>query len=488
MTMISRRGLLVGLLAGAATPLWAEAPRVSILPPRRGGDGTPRKIVKSSDALVGAAGLSGQVGYMLADALTGQRIEGAHEALELPPASVLKTITALYALAHLGEQFRFETQILATGPVVAGKVQGDVILLGGGDPTLDADMLGDMAAQLATMGLTGVSGRFLAYAGAIPQLGLIAADQPDYVGYNPALGGLNLNYNRVNFEWKRANTGYTLTMDARGERFIPKVRMASVKVVQRDAPLFTYAGGAGGEQWTVAATALGKGGGRWLPVRQPALYTAEVFQTLCAAQGITLPDAQMVATPPQGIVLQRHYSAPLPDVLRDMLKYSTNLTAEVVGLTASKAPDLASSGAMMTQWAQRVLGLQGHFVDHSGLGAASRITAGDLVKALLWAKDGALPAILKNVGVHDDKGKVIKGHPAQVVAKTGTLNFASALAGYIQPVGGRRLVFAIFTADVPRRDALTLSEREDPVGGAAWIKRSRILQGKLVRNWAESPA
>ncbi len=457
----------------------------SPIPRRRGDRGEARRPIRSSADIIKAAGISGAIGYMLVDATSGAQIEALNENLELPPASVLKTITALYALAHLGEDFRFETQIRATGPVVGGIVQGDLVLQGGGDPTLDADMLGDMAAGLAAKGITGITGRYLAYAGAIPELGLIAADQPDYVGYNPALGGLNLNYNRVNFEWRRGTKGYALTMDARGERFIPKVRMASVKVVQRDAPLFTYAGRTGAEEWTVASAALGKGGGRWLPVRQPALYTAEVFQTLCSAQGLRLPDAQITQEFPKGDILVHQKSALLPQVLRDMLKYSTNLTAEVVGLTASKAPTLAASGLLMTQWAQTTLGVQGHFVDHSGLGAASRVTAADLVKVLLWAKNGRLPMILKDMGVRDDKGKVIKDHPAKVAAKTGTLNFASSLAGYIQPLGGQTLIFAIFTADVPRRDALTLAERENPAGGEAWVNKSRIMQGHLVRNWAE---
>ncbi|MFD1808302.1 D-alanyl-D-alanine carboxypeptidase [Gemmobacter lanyuensis] len=49
-------------------------------------------------------------------------------------------------------------------------------------------------------------------------------------------------------------------------------------------------------------------------------------------------------------------------------------------------------------------------------------------------------------------------------AKTGTLNFVSALAGYITPPGGRQMAFAIFTADPDRRARLTVAEREDPPG------------------------
>jgi D-alanyl-D-alanine carboxypeptidase/D-alanyl-D-alanine-endopeptidase (penicillin-binding protein 4) len=89
----------------------------------------------------------------------------------------------------------------------------------------------------------------------------------------------------------------------------------------------------------------------------------------------------------------------------------------------------------------------------------------------------------------DDKGGVIKGHPVKVRAKSGTLNFVSGLAGHVSPPptsknGGRELVFAIFTGDPDRRDAVPVALREDPEGAQAWNKRARRLQGQLVSRWA----
>ena len=129
----------------------------------------------------------------------------------------------------------------------------------------------------------------------MPERDRIAADQPDYVGYNPAISGLMLNYKRVNFEWKRVNGGWSLAMDARGERFVPTVKMARVRLGAPGATIFAYEPGSPAEDhWTVAETALGDGGRRWLPVRHPAPYAAEVFQTLCAAHGIALKQAQII--------------------------------------------------------------------------------------------------------------------------------------------------------------------------------------------------
>jgi D-alanyl-D-alanine carboxypeptidase/D-alanyl-D-alanine-endopeptidase (penicillin-binding protein 4) len=133
----------------------------------------------------------------------------------LPPASVAKTFTALYALDRLGADHRFETRLLATGPIRGGRLDGDLILLVGGDPVLDTDDLADMAAALVAQGVRQIGGRFLVSGGGLPSVTTIDPSQPIHVGYSPAVSGLVLNYNRVHFEWKRTAGGYHITMDAR---------------------------------------------------------------------------------------------------------------------------------------------------------------------------------------------------------------------------------------------------------------------------------
>jgi D-alanyl-D-alanine carboxypeptidase/D-alanyl-D-alanine-endopeptidase (penicillin-binding protein 4) len=485
---LTRRRLLALLAAGAAGPALAEGPATSPRPPRRPGlvAATPKSAAPGEElgALIEAAKLGGIVGLAVRDAVTGEVLEAVEGGTALPPASTLKTLTALYALDRLGPGHRWHTQVIATGPVSGGTVQGDLILAGGGDPTLSTDMLGDLAAEVARRGVRKVTGDFRVWDGALPAIDLIDGDQPDYVGYNPAIAGLNLNFNRVYFEWRKAGGDWAFSMDARGERFVPAVRMADVTAVDRDLPVFSYKRGKDRDRWTVSARALGKGGGRWLPVRHPGIYAADVFRTLARAQGITLPEARAASAAPRGTVIAEAPSDALPEVLRDMLKFSTNITAEVVGLSASGARSLRMSGESMSDWARTRLGAEGRFVDHSGLGGASRIAPAAMAAALAAGRDGLLPTLLKDHGMRDAKGKEIEGHPVRVLAKTGTLNFVSGLAGYILPPGGRTLTFAIFCADTARRDALSMAEREEPKGGSAWTKRARRLQAQLVGRWA----
>ncbi|WP_090029666.1 D-alanyl-D-alanine carboxypeptidase/D-alanyl-D-alanine endopeptidase [Lutimaribacter saemankumensis] len=490
-TTISRRSVLLGALAASSmsAPALANPPALSLRPALRPADLLVERVPEAAD-LIEKAGLGGQVGFAVADAQTGLILETRAATEGLPPASVAKAITALYALDRLGPDHRFETQVLAGGPVTNGVLAGDLVLVGGGDPTLDTDALADLAQQLKASGLREVRGRFLVWGGAIPFAREIDAAQPAHVGYNPAISGLSLNFNRVHFEWRRQGSGYGVTMDARSERYRPEVQVARMKIVARDMPVYTYEDQGGRDSWTVAQGALGNGGARWLPVRRPALYAGEVFRTFARSHGIELPQEKEATTLPPGTVLARHQSAPLVEILQDMLKYSTNITAEMVGIAASQAKgarmaNLRASAEEMSRWARTGLGMQGvRFVDHSGLGDASEVTAGAMVQALAKAaQDNRLRPILKEIRLRDENGGIARDHPISVDAKTGTLNFVSSLAGYMTTKDGTELAFAIFTADEATRAAIPMAERERPRGARGWNRRSKILQQALIERW-----
>ena len=178
-------------------------------------------------------------------------------------------------------------------------------------------------------------------------------------------------------------------------------------------------------------------------------------------------------------------------VLRDMMRWSTNLTAEVVGLKATMAggqrpDDLAQSAGAMSAWMRARLGArQAGFVDHSGLGDQSRLRPNDMVSALVAAgPTGALRQMMRAQPMLDGRGRPIADHPVQVAAKTGTLNFVSSLAGYARGPSGRDLAFAIFCADTVRRDGLSEAERERPEGARPYNQRAKRLQQQLIERWA----
>ncbi len=481
----TRRAALLGLAAGAASAKVAFALDASPVPrPRPGALGPAIDPKAAVQPLVANAGLTGTVSYVVADAATGRVLAEELGGAPMAPASTAKAITALYALDKLGADYRFVTELLGTGPVANGRLDGDLVLAGSGDPVLDSDALGTLAANLKARGVTEVTGRFLIYDAALPRVERIAFEQPETAGYNPTISGLNLNFNRVHFEWKRAKPDYAITMQARAKNFRPSVTVSTMDIVEERIPVFTYREVAGQDRWTVARHALGNDGARWLPVRQPLAYAGEAFQAIARANGLTLSRAVATGERPDAEVLARHVSAQMPDVLRGMLRYSTNLTAEVTGLHASAVGgdmpgSLRASASPMNLWAaQRFGALETRLVDHSGLGYRSRMTARDMVKILSGADaDSRLSPLLRSFNIGNESPGV------SVLAKTGTHNFVSALAGYIDRPRGGRLAFAIFCGDPPRRNAVPVALRERPRGARTYASRARRLQQDLLRFW-----
>lgn len=487
----NRRGFLCGLSASLGSAAFAGAPETSPFPAPRP-TGWHLQTLPGLEDLVSAAELPGKTSLALADARTGEIIETSNPLLSHPPASVTKVITALYAQDALGPGFRFHTRLIANGELLNGRLDGDIILVGGGDPTLDTDDLAELAIQLKNAGVREITGKLRVSSNILPNLAMIDPGQPDHVGYNPSVSGLNLNFNRVYFEWKRAEEDrYNLVMDARTRRHRPRVSVSQMEVADRDLPVYTYANSGEQDRWTVARTALGNEGGRWLPVRHPGAYAAEVFQTLARSHGIQLElGVPMRSALANGSVLAEHNSEPLREMLRRMLRFSTNLTAEAIGLTATRMRQLNNnslqrSGTAMADWMRDTYGTrQPEFVDHSGLGDGSRLNARDMVKVLINNEaQSRMRDLLKPIALRNAQGDVIDNRRMEVVAKTGTLNFVSTLAGYMRTPNGRHLAFAIFMSDLPHRARLTRAERERPEGGRAWSRRARRLQNDLLSRW-----
>lgn len=492
--------LLVWLFAGPAAAQSAGQP-ASLLPVSLG----PPPCPCEADLVAAEGFASTQVGYVLFDPSTGAIAAAVNLDERFIPASVLKVPTLLAALQVLGPDYRFRTTVLGTAPIRDGVLAGDLYLKGGGDPFLTTDDILNFVRALKDLGLTRVEGDFYYDDTALPRLSELNALQPVAVPYNPGLSGLNLNFNVVQLSWsnKGAVSGTALsrseTLDVVADAitFAPQAQAISKKI-----PFLLDREAQGSERWLLSPELPKKGQVR-LPVRQPGLNAATIFRRLAAEQGIELAAPQPGIAPDEGPLLLQHESVSLEGAAKLILRYSNNLSAELIGLATAlrlqgRADDLGQSGAALTRWLKERLPQTDWtgFVaaNASGLSSDSRMTPRQamaiLVEAFAWRSSGLdLYQLLSPVRWSDElqKGRDDDAPELVVRAKSGTIHFSRALTGYMLTDKGRFLGFALFITDLEARAAydatLNQDELSDPPGGAAWMKRAKALERALVSRW-----
>jgi D-alanyl-D-alanine carboxypeptidase/D-alanyl-D-alanine-endopeptidase (penicillin-binding protein 4) len=111
------------------------------------------------------------VSFSVINTETGELIFGGNQNTGLAPASTLKTITSATALALLGEDYTYKTEIYYSGAVENGVLNGDIIISGSGDPTLGSwrwkttskeAVLNQVLFALQKAGIQSINGKIIA--------------------------------------------------------------------------------------------------------------------------------------------------------------------------------------------------------------------------------------------------------------------------------------------------------------------------------------
>ncbi len=365
------------------------------------------------------AGAGSQVGGLVTDIGSGAVLFGRNPTVARPPASVEKLYTTAAALNLLGPNARFQTTVLGTGRLDPGGVwRGNLFLRGGGDPTFGdgswnreyEDGYGPTAAELATQlrkrGIRRVTGHIFADESLFDsdRGGPATHNQADIPDYGGELSALVFDHG----------------MTSGG--MPPPVSAA------HELALTLRAGG-----MRVAAA------GRTARTPASAVKLARVL------------------SPPLS-VLVRLMDVPSDDLIADML-------AKQLGARLRGSGTLGAGASEIRQAIGTDYDLHPILYDGSGLDHADRSTPEDVVDLLrrIWLTPtgnllhAALPIVgeqgtVQNLGVHTPA----QGH---CVAKTGTLNDVTNLAGYCAAKGGSTLAFALMIDGPPNSAALTMLSR-----------------------------
>jgi D-alanyl-D-alanine carboxypeptidase/D-alanyl-D-alanine-endopeptidase (penicillin-binding protein 4) len=484
------KAVLVALLVAAMA-----APAVARARPKHPKQPAPPKqeTVLSDSARIESAGFAAQdVGYLVVD-LSDKRVLAESNPDQLfIPASVSKLATIIPALEVLGSDHRFTTTIEAQGNVAEGVLTGSLILKGGGDPSLTGDDLQTMAKQLAGSGIKRVDGTFAYDATATINLPFISAMQPEAADYNCGVSALSVNYNRIHLEWHPDGTDRIITATAVSDNLKLPLNDVSLSFASDKLPgPYLRTGPAGEDRWQLSANLPAKGE-VWLPLADPAPIAADIFRSTAGTVGVVLPPAAPGVAAADVRTLVTHESRPLSDIARYVLRYSNNLSTELIGLATSKAltgqrlPLEDSAAALVTWWRQHVPAANWTGLvlgNHSGLSSESRTTPRQIV-AMLEEASGQSAVDFHDL-LHQIGWKGVKG---SAYVKTGTMEYVRGLAGYIDTAAGHRLVFALFFNDPAKRAALTAAFDPRIVAIDArsriWRNRAIELERKLTSGWS----
>lgn len=134
---------------GSLAVLLAHAPGASAL-------GRERLVAKTAAAMEKAGPRSGA---LVRDLTTGEVIFELRAASDRIPASVEKLYTTAAALHRIGPGTRLNTDVVTGGlPDAEGRLEGDLVIRGGGDPTLGASDIATLAGRVSSSGITSVAG------------------------------------------------------------------------------------------------------------------------------------------------------------------------------------------------------------------------------------------------------------------------------------------------------------------------------------------
>ncbi len=440
------------------------------------------------------------LGFVLYDR-EHNRVVKVHNADQLfIPASVTKIIITLAALKVLGADYRFKTSLAYSGSIKDGLLLGDLFLRGGGDPTLTAADLMVMVEKLKENGIQKVVGNLFFDDSLFAGQEAIDTQFGNDTAYNPGLGALSLDSNRFYIAWSK--TDKRGTMEVFSIPQLPSLRLGLAADVEPEHGNFLYERNAAFDRWLLLPT-VQKDGSERLPVKRPGSFTAELFADFGRMRGISLPSPRPTTDAGNTLPIYTIESKPLLNIVAEILKSSNNLMAELVLLATAKklrndVSGLPEAAHTVRHWLAKKIPTVDwsgfHLENGSGLTVSNRISPNQMLEILKFADrdlklDRSYLSLLPIAGWKGSLKRRMKTPEVafHVWAKTGTIYYASALAGSLYSGSHRELLFVLFMTDIERRtryDASTMAQKKDlDQDATAWIKRARKTQDQLLANW-----
>lgn len=399
----------------------------------------------------------------------------------LRPASVSKLFSASAALQAFGPTHRFTTRLASKGRLDNGTLHGNLVFVGGGDPSLDNRRLHELVMRLRARGVARVTGNLIIDNGLWGHVPCLTADrcaahQRASHAYSAPLSAAGIDFGTV------MATVYPGA--AAGERPRVVLHPAGLPGYRIDNQVTT---GKPGSQPDIAAWRTEVGGHSTLHVRgslpagaapydfqravvNASTETGRILATMLAGAGIHV-DGQVATRSGNvhdaGRTLAAVHSATLAEQLIPMMAYSNNYMADTLALDVAAhsgdslpltLPRAAQTLETLSAHANQAI-YPGHHTGHgqfdsgSGLSLGNCVSARDVVALLayMYHQNALFPAFYGSLPVPASAPSHTLKHgnfsfETRLVAKTGTLSqpvTVRALAGYFRLDDGGFAAYAI---------------------------------------------
>jgi D-alanyl-D-alanine carboxypeptidase/D-alanyl-D-alanine-endopeptidase (penicillin-binding protein 4) len=384
------------------------------------------------------------------------------------PASNAKLITAAAALHYLKPEFRFETEYYIRGRLKDGVVWGDLVVKGGGDPTVVTERLQRVANELYLFGVERITGAIVvddsAFDNDLEAKGWAMEEAPDRA-YAAPVSGLSFNYNAVGVYIRPGeidkpakvmvdppNDYVVLEGEVETRRWGRRLRISSEEDGLKS--LINVSG-------AIANRAPPRR--YYRRIYDPPRYFGAALITFLRQRGVRVGNRVVKGkVPPGARLIYIDRSPALTEIVSDLNHFSNNFIAETLIKTIDanrkdwEEPGTFKGGLRAAKdYLEDVVGLEKEtyvFGNGSGLNDVNRFSARQLVKLLqtLPTDFEIATEFQSSLAVAGTQGTIhfrFRDTPAQrrLRAKTGTLRSVSALSGYVTDPDGEILVFSILT-------------------------------------------
>ena len=490
---IAKSGIAVSIGRKGVRGLIWLAIALAALPFSAAQEKGPRDKVNLSQArfagrvasLLGAAPVDkGEWGLLVVDAESGATLYEKNANEYFLPASNMKLLTTALALDTLGPEYRFHTTVETNGTLTPdGKLSGDLILVGRGDPNLSnrkfpydtkeefdgppEKALGELADAIAARGVKEISGDVVGDDSYFPRERYPDGWEIDDMvwEYGAAISSIVMNDNTVTLTLtpaEKAGGAVTAIIEPTTREFVVKNEVTTIGA--KEKPDLRLRREPGGDMVLVSGVMPAGSAPRKLvlAVQEPALHAANLLAQLLKDRGIkTDGSIRAVHEPDPGeamrTVLAEHLSIPLKDSVKLVNKISQNLHTEVLLRTAARQQGRWATPEDLQKFPEAFYAKAGIpegdviQTDGSGLSRHDLVTPRAFVAVLAYAQKQAwFPEFLASLPVAGADGTLnerMKEPPltGKIHAKTGSVTHVRTLSGYAETPGGRKLIFSFLS-------------------------------------------